>query len=107
MATKLTGVFKVFECIGFHYHFNRCPLPNTFVGFPFLVQFKSRQIFLIPTTVLSGFPRLYIFELYPVYLAPVLRYFGYKLWTVVHAYVLRFPVPVYQVLQHPDDPAAF
>jgi hypothetical protein len=27
--------------------------PDT-VGFPFLVQFKSRQIFLIPTTVLMG-----------------------------------------------------
>jgi hypothetical protein len=51
-----------------------------------------------------GFPGC-IFELYPVYLAPVLPYFGFKLWTVVHAYVLRFPVPVYQVLQHPDDPA--
>ena len=57
-------------------------------------------------SVLGGFPRLYVLELYPVHLAPVLRYFGYKLGAVVHAYVLRFPVPVHQVLQHPDDPAA-
>ena len=56
--------------------------------------------------VLGGFPRLYVLELYPVHLAPILRYFGYKLGAVVHAYVLRFPVPVHQVLQHPDYPAA-
>lgn len=57
--------------------------------------------------ILSGFTGLNVLECDAVDLAPLLSQLGDKFWSIIHSDARWFSVFVDQMVEHPDDPAAF
>ncbi len=73
-----------------------------------LVQYTPsvRTVEAFHERVLGRLSRLYVFELYTVHPAPVLRQVGYEFRSVVHPDLLRFSFFVDQMVQYPDNTVA-